>query len=80
MRAETNRMGGFVRTGAHMLVNLQAGNCTGIDAQTHRLPTIYTQFVTQAPSAADAILPPRTSLGLAPFHTLSLALWLISSL
>lgn len=28
--AERNRMGGFVRTGAHMLVNLQAGNCTGI--------------------------------------------------
>lgn len=54
-------MGGFVRAGAHMLVKLQAGYCTGIDTHAHTLPTIYTQFVTWAPSAAEAILPPRTS-------------------
>lgn len=73
--AERNRMGGFVRAGAHMLVNLQAGNCTGIDTQTHTLPTIYTQFVTQAPSAAEAILPPHTSLDPAPLLTLSSVLY-----
>lgn len=69
--AERNRMGGFVKAGAHMLVNLQAGNCTGIDTQTHTLPTIYTQFVTQAPTAAEAILPSCTSLDLALLRTLS---------
>lgn len=69
--AERNRMGGFVKAGAHMLVNLQAGNCTGIDTQTHTLPTIYTQFVTQAPMAAEAILPSCTSLDLALLRTLS---------
>lgn len=61
-------MGGFVRAGAHMLVNLQAGNCTGISAQTHALPAIYTQFVT------EATLPPRTSLDPALLLTLSSAL------
>jgi len=35
-----NRMGVFVRAGAHMLVNLKAGNCTGIDTQTHALAAI----------------------------------------
>lgn len=64
-------MGGFVKAGAHMLVNLQAGNCTGIDTQTHTLPTIYTQFVTQACTAAEAILPSCTSLDLALLRTLS---------
>lgn len=64
-------MGGFVRAGAHLLVNLQAGNCTGIDTQTHTLPTIYTQFVTRALSVAKAILPPCTSLDPALLLTLS---------
>lgn len=38
---------------------------------THTLPTIYTQFVTQVPTAAEAILPSCTSLDLALLRTLS---------
>ena len=74
--AERNRMGGFVMAGAHMLVNLQAGNCTGIQTQTDALPTIYTHFVTPAPSETEAILPPSTSRDPALLLTLSSAVFL----
>lgn len=47
--ADRNRMGGFVRTGAHMLVNLQAGNCTGIDAKHRHCPQYTPNFVTRPP-------------------------------
>lgn len=55
-------MGGIVKAGARLLVNLKAGNCTGRGTQTHTLPTIHTQFVTRAPSETEAILPSGTLL------------------
>lgn len=34
-------MGGHFRAGAHMLVNLQAGYCTGSDTNTHIAHNIH---------------------------------------
>lgn len=39
--AERNRMGGYLRAGAHTLVNLQAGYCTGSDMNTHIAHNIH---------------------------------------